>query len=100
MAALLDPQALLEVMEGNRRLTLRTIEAFPEDALFNFRPVEAMRPFAEMVREILNMEADYVRGIATGEWRLDDSCAGVRTKGDLLAACQRVRERTRELWPR
>ena len=56
MAALLDPQALLEVMEGNRRLTLRTIEAFPEDALFNFRPVEAMRPFAEMVRESLDME--------------------------------------------
>ncbi|PZN06503.1 MAG: damage-inducible protein DinB [Bacillota bacterium] len=100
MASLLDPQALLEVMEGNRRLTLRTIEAFPEDALFNFRPAEAMRPFAEMVREILNMEADYVRGIATGEWRLEDSCAGVRTKADLLAACHRVRERTRELWPR
>lgn len=100
MPTLLDPAALLEVLEGNRRLTLRTIEAFPEEELFAFRPVPRLRPFAEMVKEILDMEDGYVRGIATGEWTLEDTCAGVRTKADLLAACARVRQRTRELRPR
>ncbi|MBX5477055.1 MAG: DinB family protein [Clostridia bacterium] len=100
MSSLLDPAALLEVLEGNRRLTLRTIEAFPEDKLFTYRPVEPLRPFAAMVKEILDLEDGYVRGIATGEWTTQDTCAGVQTKSDLLAACERVRARTRELWQR
>lgn len=100
MTSLLDPGALLDILEGNRRLTLRTIEAFPERELFAYRPVEPLRPFAEMVREILDLEAGYVRGIATGEWVHEPTCEGVTTKADLLAACARVRERTRELWPR
>lgn len=97
---LLDPAGLLELLEGNRRLTLRVIEAFPEEALFRYRPVEALRPFAEMVAEVLDLEAGYMRGIATGEWVHEPACAGVRTKADLLEACARVRGRTRELWPR
>lgn len=100
MPSVLEPAGLLELLEGNRRLTLRTIEAFPEPELFAYRPVEPLRPFAEMVREILDLEAGYVRGIATGEWVHEPTCADVDTRAGLLAACARVRERTRELWPR
>ncbi|MBE3590397.1 MAG: damage-inducible protein DinB, partial [Firmicutes bacterium] len=52
--SLLHPGSLLEVLDGHRRLTVRTIEAFPEDKLFHYRPVEPLRPFAEMIKEILD----------------------------------------------
>lgn len=91
---------LFEALEGNRRLTLRTIKAFTDEDLFTFRPVEQMRPFAEMVIEILGIEDGYVRGIATGEWVYNpDQFKGISTKTDILAACEAVRGRTREWWP-
>lgn len=95
-----NPAQLLEALEGNRRLTLRTIEAFPEDALFRYRPAEPLRPFAEMVKEIISMELGYVRGIATGEWTYSEAYVDVSTRAALLAACTEVREQTRQLWPR
>lgn len=98
MPDLLDPTGLLEMMEGHRRLTLRTVEAFPEDALFRFTPCEPLRPFAEMLVEVIELEASYIRGVATGEWLLPASPA-FSTKADLLGAAARIRARTRELWP-
>jgi len=101
MAELLTPQSLLEMMEGNRRLTLRVVEAFPEEKLFHFKPAEPLRPFSEMVVELLEIEEGYVRGIATGEWVLEpEKYKGITTKQALLEACQAVRQRTRELWPK
>ncbi|MFO7274122.1 MAG: DinB family protein [Bacillota bacterium] len=101
MGELLTPASLLEMMEGNRRLTVRTIEAFPEDKLFQFKAAEAMRPFADMVKEILVLEEAYVRGAATGEWSIDlHKFDEVNTKQALLDACAEVRQRTRELWPK
>jgi len=99
MGELLTPASLLEMMEGNRRLTLRTIEAFPEEELFRFKAAEAMRPFAEMVMEILDIEEAYVRGAATGEWVFRER-TGLATKQALLDACAAVRRRTLELWPK
>lgn len=99
MGELLTPASLLEMMEGNRRLTLRTIEAFPEEALFRFKAAEAMRPFADMVKEILDIEDGYVRGVATGEWVFNPH-KGLNTKQALLDACAAVRRRTLELWPK
>ncbi len=99
MGELLTPASLLEMMEGNRRLTLRTVEAFPEEALFNFKAADAMRPFAAMVQEMLDIEEAYVRGIATGEWVFRDKEVP-KTKEALLEACAAVRKRTLELWPR
>ncbi|MBP2016855.1 putative damage-inducible protein DinB [Symbiobacterium terraclitae] len=101
MSDLLTPASLLEMMEGNRRLTLRVAEAFPEEKLFSFKPAEALRPFADMVKEFLDIEEAYVRGIATGEWVFDEEKrAGINTKQALLAECEAVRQRTRELWPK
>lgn len=98
MPDMLDPAGLLEMMEGNRRLTLRTAHAFPEDALFRFTPCEPLRPFAEMLVEVIELEASYIRGVATGEWIFPASPA-FSTKADLMNAETQIRARTRELWP-
>ncbi|WP_242654564.1 DinB family protein [Symbiobacterium thermophilum] len=99
MGELLTPESLLAMLEGNRRLTLRVVELFPEDALFHFTPAPPLRPFADMVNEILEMEEGYVRGIATREWTFSPKRV-VKTKQELLEACAAVRRRTLELWPR
>jgi len=95
---MLSRTALLEILEGNRRLTIRTIESFPEKELFTFTAVESMRPFSEMVLEILGIETGYIRGIATNEWDWQADMFDVHSKTDLLAACNKVRNETIELW--
>ncbi|MBX6350798.1 MAG: DinB family protein [Clostridia bacterium] len=95
----MSPKRLLQILEDNRRLTLRTIEAFPEEALFH-HAVPGMRPFADMVKEILDIEAGYMKGIATGSWDYEGGFPEVATKAALLAACRAVREETRAWWPR
>lgn len=52
---------------GHRRLTIRTIQAFPEDRLVSYR-VEPMRTFAELAGEILMLERYTLNGIITGSW--------------------------------
>lgn len=100
MADLLTPSRLLESLEGNRRLTVRVIEAFGERDLFDYAPAGGLRPFADMVREIIGLEGAYVRGTATGEWIFPNAYEEVNTKAGLLAACAAVRDQTRAVWPR
>lgn len=100
MSELLTPKSLLEMLEGNRRLTVRVIEAFPQEKLFSYVPAEPLRPFAVMVKEVLGIEDGYVRGIATGEWVTDPKYEQAGTKQELLAACAAVRQTTLELWPK
>ena len=50
----ISPNDLLEHWQGHRRLTRRTIEAFPEKELFTYS-VAGMRPFADLVIEMLDM---------------------------------------------
>lgn len=88
----------MEVLEGNRRLTIRTIEAFPEDQLFQYKPVESLRPFSQMAIEILIVERAYTRGIALDEWEFSNPFEEISTKEDLLTAYEDVREETRRLW--
>lgn len=64
---LLTTEALLQNWQGHRRLTRRTIEAFPEEKLFQFS-VAGMRPFAEMAWEFLRMAVTIVDGVSTGTW--------------------------------
>lgn len=87
-----------EIWEGNRRLTVRTIEAFPEDKLFEYVPIEPLRPFSAMVKEILNIEGGYMRGIALNEWEFSDPLADISTKEALLKACEEGRAETRKMW--
>src|SRR5580698_4633642 len=73
---------LLAYWQGHRRLTRRTIEAFPEDKLFQFS-VGGMRPFAVMAWEFIRMAVPIVEGVATGKW---EEYRGTKpeTKSELL----------------
>ena len=89
---------MLENLLGNRRLTRRVIAAFPEDALFSFS-LGGMRPFAEIVRELLMMGAPMVMGVASGEWDGFPDIAVPDSKADLLAAWDADTEAIEEVWP-
>jgi uncharacterized damage-inducible protein DinB len=102
MADLMDPSKLLELLTGNRRLTLRTVNAFTEKDLFHYSPIEPMRPFAGMVQEFLRIEDVIMQGIVTGDWKYDeevDKYKGIATARELLEACESVRRQTLERWP-
>jgi uncharacterized damage-inducible protein DinB len=73
---------LLKDWQRNRRLTRRTIEAFPEDKLFQFS-IGGMRPFAEMADELIRMTAPVIEGVSTGRWE-ESKAAKPATKSELL----------------
>jgi uncharacterized damage-inducible protein DinB len=73
---------LLKDWQRNRRLTRRTIEAFPEDRLFQFS-IGGMRPFAELASELIGMTAPVVEGVSTGKWE-QYKAAKPTTKTELL----------------
>src|SRR5215217_1371784 len=67
----LSTHHLLDHWQGHRKLTRRVIEAFPDDQFFDYR-VGEMRSFADMMKEILDLSAPGLKGIATGEWPASD----------------------------
>ncbi len=85
-ATFMTPNVLLEHWEGHQRLTRRTLEAYPEDKLFTFQPAPPMRPFGELVLEIIGMIAPTMQGLKTGEWEsYGDSGEAQPSKAELLA---------------
>jgi uncharacterized damage-inducible protein DinB len=64
---LVTADALLQNWQGHRRLTRKTIDAFPEDKLFEFS-VGGMRSFGQMALEMISMAVPVVDGVATGNW--------------------------------
>ncbi|MEQ7800085.1 DinB family protein [Pedobacter sp. ASV1-7] len=58
---------ILNQWMGHRRLTRRVIEAFPNDKLFDYS-IGGMRPFADMIKEIIDISGPGIRGIATDNW--------------------------------
>jgi uncharacterized damage-inducible protein DinB len=74
---------------GHRRLTRKVIAAFPEDKLFSYS-IGGMRPFAEMVKELIDVSAPGLRGIALDNWENTGGFSehaineDQRTKDDLL----------------
>lgn len=63
----ITPSILLEQWQGHRRLTRKAIEAFPEDKLFSYS-IGGMRPFGELIKEMLTMTVPGVQGIVTRQW--------------------------------
>lgn len=105
MASLVSKDRFLEIWEANRRLTLKTIEAFPDDQLLGYTPVEPLRSFGAMLLEVAYLELDYMRGIATGEWRYEGGeeafarRPGAPSRAKLLGVLEEVRAQTRAWWP-
>lgn len=81
--AVLSPADLLAHWQGQRRLTRRVIEAFPEEQLLTYS-VGGMRPFAALAGEMLSIAVPMVREIVTGESQPYESNAPT-SKADLLA---------------
>lgn len=97
MADLLTLAQLREILEGNRGLTVRTLQAFPEQNLFTYA-APGMRPAAELFKEIMDMERAFLRGIATGEWVYAATTKEIATKEGLLEAFAALRSQTQAWW--
>ena len=97
--AVLTPEVVLEHWQGHRRLTRRTIEAFPDDKLFTYS-VGGMRPFGELALEMLHMAEPGLRGIVTRKWEsYGDGQKAPANKQELLAAWDKTTEAINTLWP-
>ena len=83
----LDADTLLTHWLGHRRLTRRTVEAFPEDALFTYH-APGMRPFGAMIHEVDTLLPVVLHGAAEGVWRWPREYASSTPTdaADLLAA--------------
>ncbi|MEY8868593.1 MULTISPECIES: DinB family protein [Flavobacteriaceae] len=66
LQTVITPEELLAQWQGHRNLTRRVIEAFTEKDLFNFS-IGGMRPFSEMVVELLAIAAPGIKEIVTGK---------------------------------
>jgi len=95
----LSNERLLEQWQGHRSLTRRVIEAFPESELFTFS-IGGMRPFAEIVRELLAIAAPGLKEIIAGaEGEFDENSPGLDTKAGLLEAWDHSTVQINQYWP-
>ncbi len=66
-AQVITAAELLAHWQGHRTLTRKVIEALPEEAFFSYS-LGGMRPFSDMVLELLAIAGPGVNGIVTGQW--------------------------------
>ncbi|MCE7038750.1 DinB family protein [Dyadobacter sp. CY312] len=102
--SVITSEALMDHWQGHRRLTRRTIEAFPEEHFYTFS-IGGMRSFAELIMELIGIAAPGVRGAVTGNWQtdeglsLDHSSIAPATKGEMLVLWDKVTDQMNEIWP-
>jgi uncharacterized damage-inducible protein DinB len=95
--------SLLEHWQGHRGVTRRVIEAFPEDAFFNYS-IGGMRPFADMVMEFIGLAHGGIIGVATGKWlqvnelEYHQAIKRNRTKAEVLKAWDDLTKLIDKLW--
>ena len=97
-APILTPDQLLDHWQGHRRLTRRVIEAFPDDEAFATFSIGGMRPFAALVKELLNVGVPVLRGVATGEWTGAET-GPLATRADALRLWDADTAEIDRLWP-
>lgn len=97
MSPVLTREQALAHWQGHRRLTRRTIEAFPSDEAFATFSIAGMRPFAELVKELLHVALPSLRGIATREWPWLPEEAPA-TKAEALGRWDAATEAIDRLW--
>ncbi|MCU1322186.1 MAG: DinB family protein [Acidobacteriaceae bacterium] len=95
---LVTADALLQNWQGHRRLTRRTIEAFPDDKLFQFS-VGGMRTFGELALEFISMAVPIVEGVSTGKWIAFEH-GKPQTKSELLRLWDTQTEQLNEKFPK
>jgi hypothetical protein len=94
----INPEGLLVHWQGHRALTRRVVEKFPEDKLFSYS-VGGMRPFSELVLEMLGMAVPGVKGVVSGKWDAFKDAEKPATKADLLRLWDETTAELDVLWP-
>ena len=80
---LIDKKKLITHWQGHRNLTRRVIEKFPEDELFTFS-IGGMRPFSEIVKELLSIALPGLLGIVENKVEPYDHDLPLNSKKNLL----------------
>nr|WP_297783649.1 DinB family protein [uncultured Allomuricauda sp.] len=94
----MTPEQFLEHYQGHRSLTRKVIEAFPENEFFNYS-IGGMRPFAEMVKELLAIAVPGLTEIVTGNTsEFDENRDYGTTKTQFLAKWDQDTEEINRLW--
>lgn len=89
---------LLLHWQGHRELTRKVIVAFPEKKFFDYT-IGGMRPFAQMVMELLAIAAPGIRELATGESsELQEDLQHLKTKSDFLQLWDETTEVINSYW--
>jgi uncharacterized damage-inducible protein DinB len=83
--------------QGNRSLTRRAIERFPEDQLFTFS-IGGMRTFGDIVKELLALAGPGLEEIVTGVQQKFSEESPYSTKEELLAQWDKGTEKINQLW--
>ena len=100
----LDLSTLLDHWQEHRRLTRRVIEAFPDDKLFTFS-IGGMRPFAQLVMEMITISWPGVYGLATGNYTVPDrpevnfTLPPPATKAEILRIWDHTTDEINKTWP-
>lgn len=92
-------QQWLDMWLGHRKVTRRTIDAFPEDKLYNYS-IGGMRPFAELAMETINIIFPGMDGLTTGKWESFGTEKPPKTKAELLQLFDKATSYIKELWPK
>jgi uncharacterized damage-inducible protein DinB len=97
-AQVMSPEQFLEHYQGHRRLTKKVIEAFPEKEFFNYS-IGGMRPFSEMVKELLAIAVPGLTEIVSGETSSFDEHRNYgNTKAEFLKKWDQDTEEINLLW--
>lgn len=84
---------------GHRRLTRRAIEAFPEKEFFNYS-IGGMRPFAEMIMELLAIAGPGLKEIISGEsTSYNHHFDHGNSKAKVLELWDAATEEVKNFWP-
>ena len=98
----ISTEAMRTHWQGHRSLTRRVIEAFPEDKLFDFS-IGGMRPFSELVMEVIDIADRGMDGLASGTWEevqsFDHNGNMPKTKEEMLKLWDNVTEKIDAKWP-
>lgn len=99
MSEIFDREQLLAHWLGHRRLTRRTIAAFPDDESFSSFAVGGMRPFANLVNEMFSTSVPTLEGIVKGEWPWEKRDPPA-TRAEALELWDADTARIETLWPK
>jgi uncharacterized damage-inducible protein DinB len=102
--ALMTSAQLLEHWQEHRRLTRRTINAFPETEFFEYS-IGGMRSFAKLVSEMLDLAEYGIEGVVSGTWtpiyqlpHHGSQKLPLDTKGEFLQKWDEVTQLINESW--